>query len=145
MSLPKVHRLTHRRDFARVYQVGSRLSSRHLVLRFLKNPSSHSKADNSKSDGQSSDAAIAPSLVPTRVGISISQKVSKRATVRNRIKRQIKAAMRALLPRMAAGWLLVVIVRPPAVQCDYWQFLRELEQMLIRAEVINGHSRRGVL
>ncbi|MEB3358740.1 MAG: ribonuclease P protein component [Synechococcales bacterium] len=137
MSLPKVHRLTHRRDFARVYQSGSRFANRHLVLRLLK--------EQPPDPGKDPGGAIAPDLKPTQFGISISQKVSKRATVRNRIKRQIKAAIRDLLPRMAAGWRIVIVVRPPAVQCDYWQFLRELEQMLIRAEVINGHSRRGVL
>lgn len=77
---------------------------------------------------------------PTRVGISISQKVSKKAVVRNRLKRQIKAAIRYLLPQIQSGWLLVIIVRPSAIQCDYWQFLRELEQMLKKIEVIDGHS-----
>lgn len=79
-----------------------------------------------------------PSL-PNRFGISVSQKVSKRAVIRNRIKRQIRAGLRQLLPQMSAGWDFVVIVHPQAVECDYWQFLRELEQLLIQAEVINGH------
>jgi len=78
--------------------------------------------------------------IPSRIGISISQKVSKRAVVRNRIKRQIKAAFRQLLPRIAPGWWLVVVVNPNAVQCEYEQFLRELEQLLTDAEVIDGHS-----
>lgn len=78
--------------------------------------------------------------LPTRIGISISQKVSKRAVIRNRIKRQIRAAMRQLLPRFPLGWNLVIVVQPQAVQCDYFQFLRELEQLLIESEVLNGHS-----
>lgn len=77
---------------------------------------------------------------PSRLGVSISQKVSKKAVVRNRIKRHLKAAFRQLRPRITAGWLIVIVVRPSAVQCDYWQFLQELEQMLISAEVIDGHS-----
>lgn len=75
---------------------------------------------------------------PTCIGISISQKVSKRAVIRNRIKRQIRAAFRQLLPRIQDGWWLVVVVRPEAVQCDYGQFLRELEQLLADAEVLDG-------
>jgi ribonuclease P protein component len=79
-------------------------------------------------------------IAPSRIGISVSQKVSKRAVIRNRIKRQIKAAFRQLLPRISPGWWLVVVVNPNAVQCEYEQFLRELEQLLTNAEVIDGHS-----
>jgi ribonuclease P protein component len=76
---------------------------------------------------------------PTRIGISISQKVSKKAVVRNRIKRQIRAIFRQFLPRLSTGWQLVVVVRPGAEKCDYGQILRELEQLLAEAEVLNGH------
>jgi ribonuclease P protein component len=86
------------------------------------------------------DQAIAKArLEPTRVGISISQKVSKRAVIRNRIKRWLKVAVRFLLPKFPTGWDIVVIVQPEATQCDYQQFLQELEQLLIKAEVCNGH------
>jgi ribonuclease P protein component len=113
-------------------------------------PIVHENISNKKTENASHIAdfqtAISPLTTgcatecPTRVGISISQKVSKKAVVRNRIKRQIKAAVRYLLPKVHNGWLLVIIVRPSAIQCDYWQFLRELEQMLRRIEVIDGHS-----
>lgn len=92
---------------------------------------------SAKSHAQQADTS---SKCPTCIGISISQKVSKKAVVRNRIKRQIKSAIRHLLPQIQSGWLLVIIVRPSAIQCDYWQFLRELEQMLRKIEVIDGHS-----
>jgi ribonuclease P protein component len=75
-----------------------------------------------------------------RIGISISQKVSKRAVVRNRIKRQIRAILRQFLPRLEANWWVVVIVKPQALECDYTEFLRELEQLLTDAEVLNGCS-----
>jgi len=80
-------------------------------------------------------------ITPTRIGISISLKVSKRAVIRNRIKRQLRAAFRCLLPQLSPGWRLVVVVQPSAAQeCDYQQFLQELEQLLAEAEVLNGHS-----
>ncbi len=69
----------------------------------------------------------------------MSQKVSKRAVVRNRIKRQIQAAFRCLLPKLAPGWQLVVVAKPNAIECDYEEFLRELKQLLVNAEVLNGH------
>jgi ribonuclease P protein component len=80
--------------------------------------------------------------IPTRIGISISTKVSKRAVVRNRIKRQLRAAFRRLLPRISPGWLLVVVVQPSAArqECVTQQFLQELEQLLVAAEVLNGNS-----
>ncbi len=78
--------------------------------------------------------------IPSQLGITISQKVSKRAVVRNRIKRQLKAGFRDLLPQVAAGWKLVVVVKPSATQCSYEQFLQELKQLLRRAKVID-HER----
>jgi ribonuclease P protein component len=82
--------------------------------------------------------ALEPPL-PTCFGISISQKVSKRAVVRNRIKRQLKAILQQLLPDIAPGWQLVIVVKPGAAECGYEQFLQELKQLLISAEVIDGH------
>ena len=81
-------------------------------------------------------------LTPARIGISISTKVSKKAVVRNRLKRQISAVLFELLPKLAPQWRLVVVVKPIAAQqeCGSKQFLQELEQLLVKAEVINGHS-----
>ncbi|HEY9859084.1 MAG TPA: ribonuclease P protein component [Candidatus Obscuribacterales bacterium] len=123
MSLPQLNRLKRRQDFSAVYQGGIRRSTAHLTLRALNkqghfNHSSHSQ------------------VLPTQIGISVSQKVSKRAVVRNRIKRQIRAALRQFLPKLSLGWQLVVVVRPAAIQCDYHQILRELEQLLADAEVL---------
>jgi ribonuclease P protein component len=80
--------------------------------------------------------------VPTKIGISVSTKVSKRAVVRNRLKRQILAASYQLLPKIASGWRLVIVVKPIAAEskCGSQQFLQELEQLLAKAEVFNGHS-----
>ncbi len=126
MALPKVNRLKNRHDFQILFREGNRLKSSHLTLRALRlqtNPA----------------GAVAGA---TRIGISISTKVSKHAVIRNRIKRQIRAAFRSLLPQITPGWSLVVVVQPQAVtsKCDYQQFLQELEQLLAKAEVINGHS-----
>ncbi|GAB4474314.1 MAG: hypothetical protein OHK0037_35140 [Elainellaceae cyanobacterium] len=82
---------------------------------------------------------------PTRIGITVSTKVSKRAVVRNRIKRRIRAALRDLLPGFATDWMIVVIVQPVAVKCNYKEILQELKQLLIEAEVFDGHSGRCVL
>lgn len=77
-------------------------------------------------------------ILPIQVGISISKKVSKRAVVRNRIKRQLKAIVRQLLPRLESGLRMVILVRSEALTYEYGQFLQELEQLLVKAEVLNG-------
>lgn len=77
-------------------------------------------------------------VLPIQVGISISKKVSKRAVVRNRIKRQLKAIVRHLLPRLESGLLMVILVRSEALTYEYGEFLQELEQLLVKAEVLNG-------
>ena len=134
MALSKPNRLKHRKDFNRVYQRGLRRNSANLTLRAL-----HCSNFFAKKSSASESFPGLTQQTPSQIGISISLKVSKRAVVRNRIKRQIRAALRQLLPRLTAGWKLVIIVRPQAVECDYLQFLQELEQLLLDAEVLNGH------
>jgi ribonuclease P protein component len=129
VGLPKAHRLKHWKDFQTIYQQGTRYSSPHLILLAL----SESKRDNSLRSAT------------TLIGISVSQKVSKKAVVRNRIKRQIRAALRELLPELSPGWKVVVAVRPKALECKYEHFLRELKQLLVKADIINGHKREYIL
>ncbi len=136
MALRKTNRLQTRQDFQAVFREGTRRHSSHLTLRALR----------SKADALRQNVSTAPPAVlhhpPVRIGISVSTKVSKRAVIRNRIKRQIRAIFRYLLPQLSPGWRLVVIVHPSAAQeeCDYQQFLQELEQLLAEAEVFNGYS-----
>ena len=134
MGLPQANRLRHWRDFQTVYQQGIRRTGRHLTLRGL---CQYPKKVNEAA--QDTSLMMGEGKPPTRIGISISQKVSKKAVVRNRIKRQIRAAIRQLLPQILPGWQLVVVVRPGSQQCDYAQFLRELKQLLVEAEVLNGN------
>ncbi|MFK8186343.1 MAG: ribonuclease P protein component [Phormidesmis sp.] len=78
--------------------------------------------------------------MPSQFGISISKKVSKRAVVRNRIKRQIKAVLQQQLPAMTSGWQVVIVVRPSAVECEFADFLRELEYLLKKLRITDTHS-----
>ncbi|MCL1465521.1 ribonuclease P protein component [Argonema galeatum] len=135
MALRKANRLKHRQHFSAVFRKGIRRQSANLTLRALK--------QSADSEGGRSPAT-GPEF-PSRIGISVSLKVSKRAVTRNRIKRQIRAAFRHLLPQLKYGWWLVVVVKPKAEQCEYQQFLQELEQLLAEAEVLNGHSRGSLL
>ena len=124
MGLPKVNRLKERRDFQLICQSGIRRYSPLMTLRAIK----VQKAPLEQK-----------SLSPTRLGISVSLKVSKKAVNRNRIKRLIRVAFRELLPQIAPGWKILLIVRQEAVGCKYERFLRELKQLLLEAGIIHGH------
>jgi ribonuclease P protein component len=121
------NRLKHWKDFGKVYRQGTRYGSPHLTLVALLEEVEGNRP------------------MPTKFGISISQKVSKKAVIRNRIKRQIRAALRELLPHVSPEWKAIVVVRPQALECKYEHFLRELKQLLIKADIINGHKREYVL
>jgi len=140
MALPKSNRLRSRHDFRAVFREGFRCHGSFMTLRALRprNPESPF-SDTSQEIGQEK---MRNNLTPPRIGISISTKVSKKAVVRNRLKRQITAVLYELLPKLAPQWRLVVVVKPTAAQqeCGSKQFLQELEQLLVKAEVINGHS-----
>ncbi|MBG0742203.1 ribonuclease P protein component [Cylindrospermopsis raciborskii LB2897] len=136
MPLPKAYRLKSRGDFQAVFREGVRCHSSHFTLRALK-PLSPTHPSSIPIPAKTCE-----NLPNTKIGISISTKVSKRAVVRNRIKRQITGVLYQLLPKLSKGWRLVVIVKPKTGEweCISQQFLRELEQLLVKAEVINGHS-----
>ena len=122
MGLPSKHRLKRRSNFQSIYKKGIRRSSRHFILRAL------------RADSNSSSKTI-----ETKIGISVSRKVSKKAVERNRIKRLIRAVFRRLLPRIKSPWLIVIVVKPEVKECNYEHFLRELEKLLIKAEIIHGY------
>ncbi|WP_204104180.1 MULTISPECIES: ribonuclease P protein component [Spirulina sp. CCY15215] len=130
MGLPQANRLKHWRDFQEVYQRGKRYSGSYLTLRSL------SVMPKSETGATEAEITLIPS---TRIGISIGKKVSKKAVVRNRIKRQIRAAIREILPQMSGGWKLAIGVKSTATKCEYEHFLRELKQLLTRAEVLHGY------
>ncbi|XHX81021.1 MAG: ribonuclease P protein component [Stenomitos frigidus ULC029] len=135
MALSRLNRLRSKQDFDAVYRRGIRRKSSHLTLLALRQLYGKEAISGKVPTGIMPEPASAK---PTRVGISISLKVSKRAVVRNRLKRWLKVAARSLLWKFPVGWDIVVLVQPEATQCDYRQFLQELEQLLINAEVCDG-------
>jgi ribonuclease P protein component len=123
VGLPAPYRLKHWRAFERVYKQGRRYHGRYLTLTCL---------------------AIAP-LATTQIGIAVGKRVSKKAVERNRLKRRVREAFRELLPQLKRGYHLVVNVKTAARECEYEHFLRELEQLLMKAEVWDGHQGNRIL
>ncbi|MBE9160187.1 ribonuclease P protein component [Nodosilinea sp. LEGE 06152] len=121
--LPKHNRLRRSRQFSQVYRQGKKAVSAHLIMRVWSLPAAASETGGGPC-----------------IGIVISQKVHKRAVVRNRLKRQVRAALRTLLPQLSPSLWIVINLKPEATQCEYGEFLRELEQLFTKLEVIHGHS-----
>jgi len=154
VALSAQNRLRSPRDFSRVYRKGKRAATKNLAMRALKgNPfkvlskaTNTSKDINKSADGDPSALLLRASHPTTQTlksadktvqfGISISRKVSKRAVVRNRIKRRIKAILRQQLPNISESWQIVIVVRPAAVECSFDEFLRELEYLLKKLEIV---------
>ena len=163
MALPKQHRLGSNREFNRVHRKGLRASTQHLAIRALSarrnqkkqppklkqvRPSAGLSVESDEgAEGKPSallcaqfDGQSDGQIVPSQFGISISKKVSKRAVVRNRIKRQIKAVIYRHLGAITPGWKVVIVVRPSAVECEFADFLRELEYLLKKLRITDTHS-----
>ncbi|MFZ4638855.1 MAG: ribonuclease P protein component [Nodosilinea sp.] len=121
--LARHHRLCSSQDFSRVYQVGRRAVSPHLIVRVL----AHA-------------APMTANKSAFKVGVVVSQKVSKRSVKRNQIKRRLRSAIAALMANLPPDLWIVITARPGADQCKYDEFLRELKQLFIQLEVIYGHS-----
>jgi ribonuclease P protein component len=138
--LPKHQRLRRSRDISKVYRLGDKATSRHLVVRVWTEPLPEA-APNPQPPGATRGEAQSPEGRPSRrVGIVVSQKVSKRAVIRNRLKRQIRAIMTQLLPQLSPQVWVLINLRPGAEQCEYGDFLQELKQLFTQLEVFHGHS-----
>jgi ribonuclease P protein component len=165
MSLPRVHRLRRRQEYARVRHRGKRFQSDRLTIWVGRDraphPSSAGLTPRQKpaldptaphpppsadppalGPAALTSVAIAPqpapaaALAPSVFGISVSKKYDKRAVVRNRARRCVQAAIAQLLPQVQPGWVVIVALRPPAAECKSAHFLRELEGLLTAGRVI---------
>jgi len=105
-------RLTRSEDFKRVRQTGKSFAHPLVVLVARKND-----------------------LSQIRVGVAAG-KTTGTAVYRNRGKRLLREAMRDLLPKIASGWDMVLIARPPLVSASLEETRNALLTLLHRAQLI---------
>ena len=109
---PRSYRLTARRQFLAVYDMGQRVSSRSFLLFGLPNAVGHA-----------------------RLGITVTRKIGT-AVRRNRIKRLIREVSRRNRPRISSALDLVVNARPGLEARDYAElesvFVTKVEQLARR-------------
>lgn len=121
MALPKNRRIKREKDFEKVFSRGRAFKHPFFLLKFLKNDLSYCRA-----------------------AVSVPISLSKKAVVRNRTKRIFWAALDKVfircLPAGEAGYSgidLVIIVSPAAAEKNLTQITRSLEDIFIKANIVN--------
>jgi len=84
--LPKINRLTKKKDFDKVFTGGKGVKQDFLLVKAVKN-----------------------NLPSSRFGFVVSKKVSPKAVVRNRVKRRLRDAVAGLLGELNGSFDVIVI------------------------------------
>lgn len=71
----------------------------------------------------------------TRIGVAAGRRLGP-AVARNRARRVLREAARHLYPRLAAGWDLILIARPPILTVKEPQVEAALEQLVRQARLL---------
>jgi len=111
-GFPKSARLLKRREFRRVYDQGSRLTSSSFAVFF---------------------AARTPGPNGPRVGFTTPRAVGK-AVVRNRLRRRLREAIRLELPRFPAPVDYVFHPRRSLLEADFPRLRREVERIFRKCQ-----------
>lgn len=77
-----------------------------------------------------------PAQTGSRLGITAGRAVGS-AVRRNRAKRLMREAARALAPRIASGWDLILIGRAPLLGCKMPEVREAVAQLLRRARLLS--------
>ena len=111
--LPRQHRLTKNKDFARVAQQGKVIFGRELGLKYIKND-----------------------LAFSRFGVVVSLKISKKAVVRNKIKRRIRAILKENLSKITSGYDFMILTRLGVKDLDYSQIKDKFLRLFQKEKLI---------
>ncbi len=80
--------------------------------------------------------ALAPNILPpNRYGIITTRRLGG-AVARNRVRRRIREVARYWHPRIAQGYDVIIIPRPPALTCPYPALLEAMAVGLRRADLL---------
>lgn len=111
--LPKNNRITHRKDFEKIFKEGKGFFTKVMGIKFINN-----------------------SLEESRFGIIISNKISKKAVIRNKLKRQIREIIHADLEKIKTGIDVSIICQPGIEKLEYEEIKAEIIKILQKIQVI---------
>jgi len=77
----------------------------------------------------------------TRYGISTGRRVGS-AVVRNTIRRRLRRLLTSLADRVALGWDVLIIARPPAAQASQAQLGEVLDRLMRQAGIARPETAR---
>jgi ribonuclease P protein component len=107
--LPKINRLTKKKDFDLVFKKGNSVKGDFLLFKALGNK-----------------------LKENRFGFIVSNKVSKRATVRNKIKRRMRQAAYKELPKNSNHRDVVIIALPGSEKREFLEIQEVISKFFKR-------------
>lgn len=105
--LPSKYRLKLKRDFERVFTMGTSCCGRALILKYQNND-----------------------LPQSRFGFVVSNKVSKKAVERNLLRRRLRAVIYKMLPEIFIHRDYVFIARAGILKLEYKDLKKEVEWIL---------------
>lgn len=94
--LPKIHRLTKKKDFDQVFKRGESVKNDFLLCKMLKNQ-----------------------LPESRFGFVVSKKVSMKATIRNKAKRRLRDAVFSVLKEIKKPADVIIIALPSITKKEF--------------------------
>jgi len=77
-----------------------------------------------------------PNELPiTRFGVTASKAVGG-AVLRNRAKRRIRAAIHSVLPKVNAGWDILIIARAPIIEAEWSRICEVVQDLLKKSKIL---------
>jgi ribonuclease P protein component len=113
LRFPKSARLSQAAEFARLRRDGRSFHGKLVVLSVLK----------------------AEPDMDTRIGLITSRRVGG-AVVRNRVRRRLREIVRAVLPRMSRGLLIVLVARAAAANADFADLRADVLALVQRSVIL---------
>jgi ribonuclease P protein component len=111
--LPKTLCLKNKKDFEKVFKIGSGFKEDFLYLKFAKN-----------------------NLKNSRFGFVVSKKFSNKAVVRNKIKRRLRSLIEINLDKIKKGVDCIIIVRPGLEITDFWDLEKKIDKLFKKARIL---------
>jgi len=112
--LPKINRLTKKKDFEGVFKKGEKIRGDFLILKLKEN-----------------------NLKESRFGFIISQKISKKAVLRNKIRRRLSEMVKIRFKKIRKGIDMVFVACPGLERKNFREMEEILDKVFKKAGIIN--------